>query len=100
MTTELLEELERLRQDLAAAAEENADLRARLQTCQELSGGALPMNNPAALVGRLFLKRLSSAIEGGQARLPIRLSFSATEAELLVDALRPLFGDAGAGGAK
>lgn len=97
--TELLEELERLRQDLAAATEENADLHARLHACQELSG-VFPMSDNAAKAGRLLLKRLSSAVEVGQAGLPIRLHFSATEAELLVDALRPLFGDAGAGGAK
>jgi len=90
------EELERLRQDLAAATEENADLLSRLQTCQELSGGVLPMSDSAVKAGRLFLKRLSSFVDSGQAGLPIRLHFSATEAELLVDALRPLFGDAGA----
>lgn len=95
MTTELLEELERLRQDLAAATEENADLLSRLHACQELSG-VLPMSNAAALVGRLLLKRLSSFVDSGQTGLPIRLYFSATEAELLADALRPLFGDAGA----
>lgn len=103
MNDELARELEYLRQeltdaraDLYAATEENANLLARLQTCQELSGGRLPMSDRTVKIGRLFIKNMSSAIAGGHSGYPLYLGLTVAEAGLLLDALRPFFGDGGA----
>lgn len=97
MTTELLEELERLRQDLAAATAENANLLSRLHACQELSG-VLPMSDNAVKAGRFFLGILLTLCVSSSMgrRHSVHLNLSTEEAAELADALSPLFGDAGA----
>ena len=92
----LRQELTDARADLYAATEENADLLARLQTCQELSGGRLPMSDRTVKVGRLFIKNMSLAIADERAGYPLYLGLTVAEAKLLLDALRPFFGDGGA----
>lgn len=99
------DELEYLRQeltdcgaDLYAATTENADLRARLQTCQELSGGVLPMSDNAVKAGRFLLGILLTLCVSSSMgrRHSVHLNLSTEEAAALADALSPLFGDAGA----
>jgi len=100
MNDELARELEYLRQELAdaradlqAAAEENADLRAKLQTCQELSGGRLPMSDDAISAGRALIKSLLTIVGQRSVCENRPIYRSVAEAKILLDALRPFFGD-------